>query len=228
MKHTCTLLATMTAFALVLSGCSKDSESDSASDNTNAAEEQADSTSDDKDDNGSDAAGIDAPINSEDSSGGSSANDEKPFRFASGELPLGTFDPADRDVKGFDPCTKISEEELKQVGLEPSDAQMPPFSGPGATCAVKDPEGFIVELTSVRTKLSNITAFAEEELPTESKVPGAATVITKASSYSMCITAVETISGAFAVRVARMGSDKPVEDLCARSDELLDALYDLG
>lgn len=227
MKRTRTLLATMTTIALALSGCSND-ESDS--DNTSGSNEKADAKSGVNDgDGGEDRVTTPSvPVTGADGPGRSIANNEKPFRFASGELPLGTFDPTDSDVMLFDPCKSISEEELKQVGLEPSPLQMTPFPYAAANCTVEDPEGYMVELTSGKAKLSSVTSSGDEELPTGSKVPGAATFTHMARAYTMCITAVETPRGVFGVRVATPGADKPVGDLCARADTLLDALYDLG
>lgn len=150
------------------------------------------------------------------------------FRFASGDLPLGSFDRDKRFVEGFNPCEKISEEELSKVGLEATYRQSN-FYGSAMNCVVNDLEtDFFAELTFGRTTLDSILASGDEELETNSKVPGAKNFSGLASNYVMCATAVETTRGVFGVRIASEDTDTPMEDLCARSDELLDAFYELG
>ena len=162
----------------------------------------------------------------------STRQDEQPaFHFESGDVVLGDF--VYEDVKGniFNPCEEISAEEFAAIGFETEGKNKRSETKDLNTCFLtkpNDPSGLSYVVSGGS---ANLMMSVEQGAIVET---GVSETIPRVYSYGpigveadICYAAVDTIRGQVAVAVGGIENGITNGDLCNKSIEILEALYQL-
>lgn len=166
----------------------------------------------------------------EEASSPSDASEERAFHFASGDLPLGTFDSATVGADLFNPCTEITDEEYAVAGIR-RDASADFFpDGPYAFCYVVPRE------PSLAMAMSNFDITREQMLADAGSrevypdfvsdvLPEMLVYGSEDGAEGMCHAQVDTQRGAVRSIVSGDLTINPQKELCSIAQAMLEVLY---
>lgn len=170
-----------------------------------------------------------------DSSESSSTRQDAPpaFHFESGDVVLGDF--VYEDVKGniFNPCEEISAEEFAAIGFETEGRSKRSEIKDINSCflSARDDSSYLqyVVLGGSANLMLAVEQGAVVETGVSDRIPGVYSYGPIGLDDDICYAAVDTVRGQLAVAVGRVGAVDVYEhdDLCNRSIETLEALYEL-
>ena len=168
-----------------------------------------------------------------DSSESTSTRQDAPpaFHFESGDVVLGDF--VYEDVKGniFNPCEEISADEFAAIGFEMEGKNKRSETKDLNTCFLTKPSDSSGLSYVVIGGSANLSMAVEQGAIVET---GVSDTIPRVYSYGpigieadICYAAVDTLRGQVAVAVGGIENGRSNEDLCNKSIEILEALYQL-
>lgn len=162
----------------------------------------------------------------------STRQDEQPaFHFESGDVVLGDF--VYEDVKGniFNPCEEISAEEFAAIGFETEGKNKRSETKDLNTCFLtkpNDPSGLsYVVIGGSANLMMSVEQGAIVETGVSETIPRVYSYGPIGVEADICYAAVDTIRGQVAVAVGGIENGITNGDLCNKSIEILEALYQL-
>jgi len=155
------------------------------------------------------------------------ATETPAFHFASGDLPLGEFDPYTIGDDLFDPCAEISDEEFAAAGFTK-------LRGGSVIRGAAGQKGCAFDTGAEQVSSGLASNAASAELITQKTpkiegwysdiIPGAFAVGGLAGS-NICFFAVETTRGVVTAFTRSIKNNISQDELCARSRSTLEAFF---